>query len=220
MTSPFSTCLGVVTVYRNYAFADVRNFWALWSSTTNTTVSACKVSKLTYSQQLLKLNPICCCRGANKETRGTAYVVYEDIYDAKTAVEHLSGFNVANRYLIVLYYNHQKHSKKVGVNAGCATLFKTMLSFNDMMCVTCLISPSVQQSVCIDKLHCSSPASSVAHSRVCAAEYQGQGRGVAEDARKVWSGCRAASPKAQVRRVSLVAANMCSVKTKDGKLLC
>ena len=52
-------------------------------------------------------------RGSNKETRGTAYVVYEDIYDAKTAVEHLSGFNVANRYLIVLYYNHNKHSKKV-----------------------------------------------------------------------------------------------------------
>lgn len=54
-------------------------------------------------------------RGSTKETRGTAYVVYEDIYDAKTAVEHLSGFNVANRYLIVLYYNHQKHSKKVGL---------------------------------------------------------------------------------------------------------
>ena len=28
--------------------------------------------------------------------------MYEDIYDAKTAVDHLSGFNVANRYLIVL----------------------------------------------------------------------------------------------------------------------
>ena len=53
------------------------------------------------------------CRGAAKDTRGTAYVVYEDIYDAKTAVDHLSGFNVANRYLIVLYYNTTKHSKKV-----------------------------------------------------------------------------------------------------------
>lgn len=41
--------------------------------------------------------------------------MYEDIYDAKTAVEHLSGFNVANRYLIVLYYNHNKHSKKVTI---------------------------------------------------------------------------------------------------------
>jgi len=40
-------------------------------------------------------------------------VVYEDIYDAKTAVDHLSGFNVANRYLIVLYYNTSKQTKKV-----------------------------------------------------------------------------------------------------------
>ncbi|KAK9901660.1 hypothetical protein WJX75_007164 [Coccomyxa subellipsoidea] len=52
--------------------------------------------------------------GTSKETRGTAYVVYEDIYDAKTAVDHLSGFNVANRYLIVLYYNTSKQSKKTG----------------------------------------------------------------------------------------------------------
>eukprot|EP00899_Mesostigma_viride_P026892 jgi/Mesvir1/7388/Mv19189-RA.1 len=36
--------------------------------------------------------------GNSKETRGTAFVVYEDIYDAKEAVDHLSGFNVANRY--------------------------------------------------------------------------------------------------------------------------
>ncbi|KAL1822681.1 hypothetical protein ACET3Z_009459 [Daucus carota] len=50
--------------------------------------------------------------GNSKETRGTAYVVYEDIYDAKTAVDHLSGFNVANRYLIVLYYQQAKMSKK------------------------------------------------------------------------------------------------------------
>lgn len=35
--------------------------------------------------------------GTNKDTRGTAFIVYEDIYDAKTAVDHLSGFNVANR---------------------------------------------------------------------------------------------------------------------------
>lgn len=51
--------------------------------------------------------------GSSKDTRGTAYVVYEDIYDAKTAVDHLSGFNVANRYLIILYYNTAKHSKKI-----------------------------------------------------------------------------------------------------------
>ncbi|XP_021755244.1 splicing factor 3B subunit 6-like protein [Chenopodium quinoa] len=51
--------------------------------------------------------------GTNKDTRGTAFVVYEDIYDAKTAVDHLSGFNVANRYLIVLYYQPAKMNKKI-----------------------------------------------------------------------------------------------------------
>ena len=50
--------------------------------------------------------------GTSKDTRGTAFVVYEDIYDAKTAVDHLSGFNVANRYLIVLYYQPAKMNKK------------------------------------------------------------------------------------------------------------
>lgn len=32
-------------------------------------------------------------------------MVYEDIFDAKNACDHLSGFNVCNRYLVVLYYN-------------------------------------------------------------------------------------------------------------------
>lgn len=52
-------------------------------------------------------------QGNTKDTRGTAFVVYEDIYDAKMAVDHLSGFNVANRYLIVLYYNPAKQTKKL-----------------------------------------------------------------------------------------------------------
>lgn len=42
--------------------------------------------------------------GSTPETRGSAYVVYEDIFDAKNACDHLSGFNVCNRYLVVLYY--------------------------------------------------------------------------------------------------------------------
>eukprot|EP01038_Epipyxis_sp_PR26KG_P010206 gene10206-13731_t len=46
--------------------------------------------------------------GDKQETRGTAFVVYEDIYDAKNAVDHLSGFNVCGRYLIVLYYQKSK----------------------------------------------------------------------------------------------------------------
>ena len=38
----------------------------------------------------------------HKDTRGTAFVVYEDIYDAKTAVDHLSGFNVGGKFCICL----------------------------------------------------------------------------------------------------------------------
>lgn len=51
--------------------------------------------------------------GTANDTRGTAFVVYEDIYDAKNAVDHLSGFNVSGRYLIVLYYQASRaHAKK------------------------------------------------------------------------------------------------------------
>ena len=47
-------------------------------------------------------------RGNAANTKGTAFVVYEDIFDAKNACEHLSGFNVCNRYLVVLYYQPHK----------------------------------------------------------------------------------------------------------------
>jgi pre-mRNA branch site protein p14 len=56
-------------------------------------------------------------RGDKQDTRGTAFVVYEDIYDAKNAVDHLSGFNVCNRYLIVLYYQQTKMQKSFDNNA-------------------------------------------------------------------------------------------------------
>ena len=52
-----------------------------------------------------KYGPLRQVRTGNKDnTRGTAYVIYEDIYDAKNACEHLSGFNVAGRYIVVLYH--------------------------------------------------------------------------------------------------------------------
>ena len=38
-------------------------------------------------------------KGVSGKTKGTAFVVYEDIYDAKNAVDHLSGFNVGGKYL-------------------------------------------------------------------------------------------------------------------------
>lgn len=42
--------------------------------------------------------------GNTPETRGRALVVYDDIHDAKQACEHLNGFNVLGRYIVVLYY--------------------------------------------------------------------------------------------------------------------
>ena len=39
-------------------------------------------------------------------------MIYEDIFDAKTALEKLNGFQVAKRYLIVLYYQKHKQEEK------------------------------------------------------------------------------------------------------------
>ncbi|KAL6628021.1 RNA-binding domain-containing protein [Neocallimastix sp. 'constans'] len=50
--------------------------------------------------------------GNANDTRGTAFVVYEDIFDAKAACDHLSGFNIMGRYLIVLYHQPNKTHKK------------------------------------------------------------------------------------------------------------
>merc|ERR1719420_2518395 len=56
-------------------------------------------------------------RGNGPETRGTSFVVYDDIYDAKNAMDHLSGFNVAGRYLVLLYYNPVKMQQKADAKA-------------------------------------------------------------------------------------------------------
>ena len=50
--------------------------------------------------------------GDTSERKGSAFVVYEDIYDAKTAYETLNGFNIQGRYLNVMYYNPQSRQKK------------------------------------------------------------------------------------------------------------
>ncbi|ORZ31914.1 hypothetical protein BCR44DRAFT_37260, partial [Catenaria anguillulae PL171] len=54
--------------------------------------------------------------GDAAETRGTAFVVYEDIYDAKSACEHLSGYSMQGRYLVVLYYQAKKQHKKMDLD--------------------------------------------------------------------------------------------------------
>ena len=42
-------------------------------------------------------------RGTRNENKGTAFIVYDDIFDAKNAVDRLSSVNVGGRYLICLY---------------------------------------------------------------------------------------------------------------------
>jgi len=39
-------------------------------------------------------------QGIANNTKGTAFVVYEDVMDAKQACDKLSGFNFQNRYLV------------------------------------------------------------------------------------------------------------------------
>eukprot|EP00040_Diaphanoeca_grandis_P024061 m.131824 g.131824 ORF g.131824 m.131824 type:complete len:133 (+) comp29569_c0_seq1:172-570(+) len=64
-----------------------------------------------------KYGPIRQIRTGNApDTRGKAFVVYEDIFDAKNACDHLSGFNVCGRYLVVLYYQATKAFAQVDRN--------------------------------------------------------------------------------------------------------
>jgi pre-mRNA branch site protein p14 len=48
--------------------------------------------------------------GNAKDTKGKAFVVYEDIFDAKNACDHMTGFYVGGRYITVLYYQISKQA--------------------------------------------------------------------------------------------------------------
>ncbi|KAF2436156.1 RNA-binding domain-containing protein [Tothia fuscella] len=50
-------------------------------------------------------------QGIANTTKGTAFVVYEDVMDAKQACDKLNGFNFQNRYLVVLYHQPEKMAK-------------------------------------------------------------------------------------------------------------
>lgn len=50
--------------------------------------------------------------GTSNTTKGTAFVVYEDVTDAKQACDKLNGFNFMNRYLVVLYHQPEKMKKE------------------------------------------------------------------------------------------------------------
>lgn len=55
-------------------------------------------------------------QGNTEQTKGTAFVVYEDIFSAKSAVDKLSGFNVAGRYLVIMYFNPDRQLKKTDLH--------------------------------------------------------------------------------------------------------
>nr|POE93569.1 splicing factor 3b subunit 6-like protein [Quercus suber] len=50
-------------------------------------------------------------QGIANATKGTAFVVYEDVMDAKAACDKLNGFNFQKRYLVVLYHQQSKANK-------------------------------------------------------------------------------------------------------------
>lgn len=52
-------------------------------------------------------------RGIAPDTKGTAFVAYEDIYDAKNAVDHLNGFNIGGKFLIAVYFQKEKMMKRI-----------------------------------------------------------------------------------------------------------
>jgi RNA recognition motif-containing protein len=52
--------------------------------------------------------------GSTTDTKGTAFIVYEDAADARAACEHLSGFGVGGRFLVVHFY----HGKNAGSRAA------------------------------------------------------------------------------------------------------
>lgn len=91
---------------------NVRYFRQIRGNSTNSSVSNSTLASRSRSNFVITF----LCRGNTPETRGTAFVVYEDIFDAKNARDHLSGFNVCNRYLVVLYYQSTKAFKQLDVD--------------------------------------------------------------------------------------------------------
>lgn len=61
-------------------------------------------------------------QGISNNTKGTAFVVYEDIFDAKQACDQLNGYNFQGRYLVVLYHQPEKMAAKQATAATTTDL--------------------------------------------------------------------------------------------------
>lgn len=60
-------------------------------------------------------------RGNALKTRGTAFVIYEDLLSAKRSVDALNGFHIGGRYLVCLYYQPERHLAKEAKEGAAAT---------------------------------------------------------------------------------------------------
>jgi len=58
--------------------------------------------------------------GTAANTKGTGFVVYEDLNGAKQAYDKLNGFNFQSRYLVVLYHQPDKTGKEMPINTNTA----------------------------------------------------------------------------------------------------
>jgi RNA recognition motif-containing protein len=76
-------------------------------------------------------------QGIAANTKGTAFVVYEDVMDAKGACDKLNGFNFQNRYLVVLYHQPEKstlvaHKQTIWLREGADFSFIVAKSQQDL----------------------------------------------------------------------------------------
>lgn len=58
--------------------------------------------------------------GNGDRTRGTAFVVFAEILDAKQAFDSLTGFNVEGRFLTLMYFHGRKRGEADGEGGGGA----------------------------------------------------------------------------------------------------
>ena len=73
-----------------------------------------KITNVELYELFGKFGPITQIRlGNTTNTRGSAYVVYEEQHDARLAVEQLSGFSVGGRYLVCGLFRQSKIQERM-----------------------------------------------------------------------------------------------------------
>jgi len=81
---------------QRYSRGAIRPLWKIWS---NPVCAGSHIPQPSGRTFLLTLRSQI-RQGIANNTKGTAFVVYEDVMDAKQACDKLNGFNFQNRYLV------------------------------------------------------------------------------------------------------------------------